>query len=122
MKASVVLFLFLSFASAPAADRMPPSTTVVSTAPFVRGEVNDDGVVDLADCIVLLQAFFGGSRLPSCADAADVDDNGVLTVADVVYLFFYLYQGGNPPPDPFPWCGTDPTRDSLACGVSAGCP
>lgn len=49
-----------------------------------------------------------------CADASDVDDNGVLDVGDAVVVLSYLF-GVFPltPADPFPSCGTDPTFSDL---------
>ena len=46
-------------------------------------------------------------------DAADVDDNGIINVADVYYLYTFLLASGPPPPAPFPAAGDDPTPDSL---------
>ncbi len=82
---------------------------------FVRGDVDGNGIVEVADfdlCDSLHQA-----GLPfSCDDAADVNDDGVLDSLDCEYLSNYLDFGGPPPSAPFPDYGLDPTPDQLACG------
>ena len=55
-------------------------------------------------------------------DAADADDSGELNLSDAVWIFRYLFLGGDAPPDPGPaTCGEDPTDDDLGC-VTPGCP
>ena len=93
-------------------------TIVVGPAdlPFVRGETNDDGMVNIADAIVILGVLFGGSvPVPSCVDKLDVNDDGAANIADAVYLLGFLFTGGNPPPLPYPLAGPDPTPDALDC-------
>jgi hypothetical protein len=77
---------------------------------FVRGDVNEDGTVDLVD----VAACAAGGPF-SCDDAADVNDDGVLDANDCSYLSAYLTATGPRPPSPFPNCGIDPTPDALGC-------
>ena len=50
---------------------------LVMARPFIRGDVNNDGAVDIGDPIYLLNALFVvGSEPPQCNDAADVNDDG----------------------------------------------
>ncbi|MGE3166335.1 MAG: S8 family serine peptidase [Planctomycetota bacterium] len=83
--------------------------------PFVRGDTNDSGGLNLQDVIVLLQHLFLTPGL-TCLDAADVDDSGTLNLVDGVALLSYLFAAGPPPPAPFPTADTDPTPDALGCG------
>ena len=53
-----------------------PSITVASDAPFRRGDVNDDGGVDISDPIGVLDYLFNGSQAIDCLDATDVNDTG----------------------------------------------
>ncbi|MEC9476852.1 MAG: choice-of-anchor B family protein [Planctomycetota bacterium] len=69
---------------------------------FIRGEMNDDGQIDISDAVSLLVYLFSGGATPSPLERGDVNDSGVIDVADVVYLVAYLFQGGAPPPAPFP--------------------
>ncbi|KPJ49541.1 hypothetical protein AMJ40_05315, partial [candidate division TA06 bacterium DG_26] len=87
---------------------------------FIRGDVDENGVVDMADYI-----FCETGPPFSCDDAADVNDNGILEWgpggADCMYLASFL-SGGPPPPPPFPFCGLDPTDDALGCAHFPPCP
>lgn len=89
---------------------------------FRRGDVNDDGPVNLTDAIALLEFLFLGGEPPSCFDAADTDDTGTLLITDAIYLLSWLFLGGCPPPAPGPHdCGPDNRRDcpDAACGNDA---
>jgi hypothetical protein len=83
---------------------------------FIRGDVNEDGVVNMAD---LTDCYYPPY---SCDDAADVNDDGVLNTLDCDYLNSFLTGGGPPPPPPFPACGPDPTPDQLGCAHFPPCP
>ena len=54
------------------------------------GDVNDDGVVDVADVIVLRRYLAGGYEVVIDEFAADMDNDGYITVADVVLLRRFL--------------------------------
>jgi len=85
---------------------------------FIRGDVNQDGMISVADLVLLLHGppFF-------CNDAADINDDGILNRdSDSTYLWNYFYVGGPPPPPPFPDCGPDPTSDGLFCAEFPDCP
>ncbi|MGE4620211.1 MAG: DUF1800 family protein, partial [Planctomycetota bacterium] len=85
-------------------------------APFRRGDVNDDGSVDIADPIVVLGYLFLGQQNVDCMDAADANDDGSIDVGDPVFLLDYIFSGGAAPSDPGPSeCGLDPTLDNLGC-------
>ncbi|MFQ5654146.1 MAG: hypothetical protein ACE5GW_05395 [Planctomycetota bacterium] len=91
------------------------------TAPFVRGDCNDDGSFDIADPILTLSILFGGAPPANCDDACDSNDDGALDIADPVYSLGTLFNSGPPPDAPFPGCGIDPTPDLLACAVFVSC-
>ncbi|MEM7262288.1 MAG: hypothetical protein AAF488_09890 [Planctomycetota bacterium] len=83
--------------------------------PFVRGECNLDGRVDLADPIRLLQTLFdGGDPLP-CEDACDANDDGVLNLDDAIALLDHVILGASPLPAPVLFPAPDPTADNLGC-------
>ena len=83
---------------------------------FVRGEVNGDGELGIADASFALNYMFIGGPAPvPCRDAADVDDDGQLAVNDPIYLLNFLFQAGPPPPRPHPESGLDPSADRLDC-------
>lgn len=97
---------------------------------YIRGDVNGDGIVNYNDFIHLMNWWKDGFSLTSQwypfgykEDRGDVNDKKdvptgggpeqSLTFDDVEYLAIYLYQGGSPPPEPFPTPGLDETLDEL---------
>ncbi|KPJ66313.1 hypothetical protein AMJ44_08540 [candidate division WOR-1 bacterium DG_54_3] len=61
------------------------------------GDVNNDGVINSADVVYLINYLFKGGPAPDPIQAGDVNLDGVLNSADVVYLINYLFKGGPPP-------------------------
>jgi hypothetical protein len=86
---------------------------------FVRGDMNADGVLDIRDTYAAMIA----SRPydPPCKDSADFDDSGSLDREDLTALLRFLFEGGAPPPPPFPDCGFDPTSDDIYCASFPPC-
>ncbi|MCA8960079.1 MAG: VCBS repeat-containing protein [Planctomycetes bacterium] len=92
-----------------------------SAPAFVRGDCAADQQLDLGDAIAMLGVLFLGDST-SCADACDVQDDGLLRIDDAIYLVQYLFIGGPPPATPGVSCGVDSTAiDFLDCG-STSCP
>jgi len=92
-------------------------------AGFVRGDANQDGHCDVADAVAIVTWMFRGADAPSCADAADVTDDGVINLTDVTAIVAHRFLGGAPPPAPYPDCDDDPTgTDNLDCEVEGVCP
>jgi hypothetical protein len=54
---------------------------------FLRGDPNDDGVVDISDPIFLLQYLFQGGPASSCEKSGDSNDDGALDISDAILLF-----------------------------------
>ncbi|OUU24542.1 MAG: hypothetical protein CBC13_03350 [Planctomycetia bacterium TMED53] len=87
---------------------------------FVRGDINGDSAINIADAVNGLNYLFNGNPV-SCVDAVDTNDDGSANVADGVYLLAFLFSGGSAPPPPNT-CGGDPTSDSLTCDSFPACP
>ncbi|MEM7262462.1 MAG: right-handed parallel beta-helix repeat-containing protein [Planctomycetota bacterium] len=86
------------------------------SAPFRRGDCNNDQTVDVSDAIFTLATLFiTGAPAPACEDACDLNDDGQTDISDAVYVLQNLFAGGAEPPAPFPNCGGDPTPDFLEC-------
>jgi len=83
---------------------------------FTRGDVNNDGVINIADPISIQNFLFNGQTI-SCYDAADTNDDGVVNIADSIYLLEYLFSNGPQVPHPFSSEGVDPTADVLECNL-----
>jgi hypothetical protein len=91
-------------------------------APFVRGDTDASGGLDITDSVRILGFLFLGSPAAlACADAADADDSGSLELTDGVFGLNFLFSGSRPPPSPFPGCGNDPTPDGLPCDSFPPC-
>lgn len=88
---------------------------------FIRGDSNWDEEVDLSDALMILQRLFSwvqphGSGSFDCPDAADVNDDDNVNMADAVQICAYLFLGTFTPPPPVLSIGADPTPGSLpAC-------
>jgi VCBS repeat protein len=81
---------------------------------FRRGEVSNDGRLDISDAVQTLLFLFGGGREPACRDAADATDDGSVDITDPIYTLNYLFLGGREIPAPGPSaCGPDETADGL---------
>ena len=81
---------------------------------FLRGDTNNDSMVNIGDGISLLGYLFQMGPA-TCLDALEVNDDGEVNVADAIYVLAFLFTMGLPPANPFPGCGTDPTADSVEC-------
>ena len=90
---------------------------LIAEPTFLRGDTNGDGGVDLADSVAGLSFLFAGAQAPVCPDAMDANDDGVLNMSDPLMALSMLFSGGDPLPHPSEEAGTDPTPDSLGCGV-----
>jgi len=84
--------------------------------PFIRGDGDLDGERTLTDVLVMLNHMFLEKRtdLP-CLKQMDVNDSGTLEISDPIYFLAHLFQGGSPPPPPYPEPGLDPTEDEIPC-------
>ena len=95
------------------------ATLLASGVGFVRGDCNDDALIDLADMIFLLNALFLGGEMPGCDAACDANSDRGANLADALFIGNYLFAMGPPPAAPFPDCGvtvmlpTEPTCEAF---------
>jgi len=102
-------------------EEAPPD---LQEAEFVRGDVNQDGTVNITDSIYMLSWLCLEGPEPPCLDAADTNDDGCVDLQDA-----YLYPGACPwlgldfcePLSPYPACGSDPNPDFLGCKSAPRC-
>jgi len=83
--------------------------------PFLRGDANESGTVDLSDAVALLNFLFGGGVASECHAALDADLSRVLDLSDALTILGYLFLNGPVLPAPFPDCDTSPNADELEC-------
>jgi hypothetical protein len=98
-----------------------------STCPgnFIRGDCNNNGLVGglVGDIIFMLEFIFTGGSTPTCLDACDANDSGVIDISDAAFLLTWQFLAGPAPPPPTPVpgplplvaCGPDPSADALTC-------
>jgi hypothetical protein len=91
---------------------------------FKRGDANDDGKVNIADPIWIINELVRSGPPTACKGAADANDDGLVDLSDAMYLIQWRFLGGSAPTAPFPACGNDPTDDALECpaGSASHCP
>ncbi len=84
---------------------------------FRRGDVDDNGAVQLTDAVGILNFLFTGGEKPTCMETADANDDGAVQLTDVVRVLTFLFSGGPAPAPPGPEaCGADPADSpDLGC-------
>ncbi|MGQ9591419.1 MAG: dockerin type I repeat-containing protein [Planctomycetota bacterium] len=93
-----------------------PIEVVSGESVFLRGDANRDRRANVVDVVAILRWLFGSAdgTLP-CLDAADVNDDGRVSLTDAAVLATYLFRRGPAPVLPFPTPGRDDTEDALGC-------
>ncbi len=90
-----------------------------SSPSFLRGDVNQDGQVNILDSNDLLRFFYDKEYEPPCLESADVNNDGLVQLDDALQLISYVTHGLSPPELPFPACGRDPdepgSRKDIGC-------
>jgi len=96
----------------------------LGVGPFVRGDSNADGRVELADAVKSLGFLFLGADPPICLAAANADGAGVVERTAALFTLNRLFLGGEPFPPPTGECGTSTeTVDvDLGCDDTSACP
>ena len=89
--------------------------TARADVPFVRGDTNADGAVDIVDAANILQYLFAGEGPPACKDAWDSNDDVRLDIADALLILDARFLSGPPLAEPAASPGVDPTPDEFGC-------
>jgi hypothetical protein len=91
-------------------------------SPFIRGDVDADGSLQLTDATLLFDHLFRGQPATDCVDALDADASGRINLTDAVQVLGFLFSGGPPPAPPFPSCALPTaTAPALGCERHAAC-
>ena len=64
---------------------------------LLRGDCNNDGAIDAADVVCLINYLYQGGFAPDPLEIGDANCDGTVDASDVVVLINYLFQGGDPP-------------------------
>ena len=68
-----------------------PTQTTITIEDYMKGDVDGDGVVDLADAVLVINHYVGKPVNKFVTKAADVDGDGVVDLADAVRIInFYV--------------------------------
>ncbi len=71
---------------------------VLDPAPYVDGDVDHSGEVDISDVVYLISFIFSGGSAPVPWSAAlHIDSGAGVDISDVVYLIAYIFEEGYPP-------------------------
>jgi parallel beta-helix repeat protein len=65
--------------------------------PYLLGDVNIDGVIDVGDVVYLINYLFKNGTAPYMMLLGDVNRDDNIDVSDVVFLINYLFKNGPPP-------------------------
>jgi hypothetical protein len=69
-----------------------------SSGPGLRGDVNSDGNISLADVITIVNGIFKPALFPPVSiDKGDVNCSGTVTLGDAIYLVNYILKSGPVP-------------------------
>ncbi|MDE0959290.1 MAG: cohesin domain-containing protein [Planctomycetota bacterium] len=91
--------------------------------PFIRGDSNDDGSLNLADAIFLIGYYFAGGSPPPCRASANSNGDAVVDIGDVIFVINHQFLAGPQPGAPYPSCGADPAGEAgIGCELFSHCP
>jgi hypothetical protein len=63
----------------------------------IRGDVNNNGIIDLRDFVFLVDYLWKQGDPPPCDEEADINGDGVIGSSDLIYLVNYLWKNGPAP-------------------------
>jgi M6 family metalloprotease-like protein len=66
-------------------------------APFLAGDANISGEVEVGDIVALINYLYKNGPSPDPVEAGDDNCDGKTDVGDIVYLINYLFKGGSAP-------------------------
>jgi len=78
-------------------DYLPYFKTFTVTV-GMRGDANNDGNINIADAVYLIEYIFKGGPEPVTMYQGDADGDNNLNISDAVYLINYIFKNGPPPP------------------------
>jgi agmatine/peptidylarginine deiminase len=73
------------------------TVTIIVFVPYVCGDVNDDGSVNILDISYLIYYLYNGGPPPVVWESGDVNASGDINILDISYLIDYLYMEGPEP-------------------------
>jgi hypothetical protein len=74
-----------------------PRSSFLFNMPYLCGDANDDGDVNVGDAVYIIAYVFTGGPPPPYICQADANGDGDINVGDAVYLINYIFNGGLAP-------------------------
>jgi len=71
--------------------------TVVTPRPFVCGDANASGTINILDITYIIAFLYQSGPAPNPIESGDADNSGAVNILDITRLIAYLYSGGQPP-------------------------
>lgn len=106
----------------PGAGVIASTHAALCDPPFVRGDANQDGVVEISDVVAILDHLFEGATT-TCEDAFDVNADQSLSISDAFQAIYFLFGTGEPYLfAPYPNCGTNLVSPGVGCDLHGACP
>ncbi len=73
------------------------STKQVQIFPYVAGDANGNGTVNILDATFIISYLYKQGPAPNPLEAGNANGVGVINILDATYLISYLYKSGMPP-------------------------
>lgn len=70
---------------------------VLEPCPYLRGDPNDDGNLNVGDAVFIINYVFKGGSAPDPTNAGDANCDGSVNVGDAVFMINYVFKGGLAP-------------------------
>ncbi|HLU49521.1 MAG TPA: dockerin type I repeat-containing protein, partial [Planctomycetota bacterium] len=87
---------------------------------FQRGDADGNGRINVSDAVWIIQIAVGNfTPIYDCQEALDANDDGSVNVSDALPVLAWIFQRGEPLPDPFLVCGQDNDGDAVSCAESS---
>ena len=91
----------------------------ITTAPFIRGDANEDRKVHIGDAIWCVNDLVRSGPSPACRLASDINADDFFDLADPLYLILWQFLAGPSIPPPYPACGRAVGSPFLECPAGA---
>ncbi|MEM7262398.1 MAG: hypothetical protein AAF488_10450 [Planctomycetota bacterium] len=94
----------------------------IPSVTFLRGDANDDSIVNIADGVFVIGTLFYGYTA-TCAAALDANADGLADLSDAMFIIDWRFLDGPAPSFPFPDCGESFELGDVDLGCAASsCP